>query len=520
MILRKPYALLIKYFKKINIVLLGLVLFLFYKTMRFHQFAKNYLDSNVYNSKIDAISNYFNKYTIIAFLFVFIICGILIYLLRKKDKPYFSYILIVVVNAFAFFLLVYANNFFMFKALEGFKIVNAKTINDLSLIANILYYPLLLILLIRALGIDLKNFGFQEDKEFMEINEADREEVEVNVGFDKEKWLRNFKFYFRNTKYFIIEHKASLACVFGIVLLIALFQFYNYFYVENKIYGMNKTIYANNYGLKVKNVYLTDKDYHGNIITNDNKYFILVDLEVKNKLSRDRLFDIEKMLLFIDDQYYVPSTRYNNYFKDMGSLYIGKELKGKETTSYLLIYDVPKPDSKANFVLKYQDVGDVKLVQIKIKVLDISEFRDKGSAVYPEAFHVPINENESMTFSINNYTISDTVDYTYQACDSTGSCPVFQTTFTSNSGRKVLHLKFKLEDKERDEFLSFVNGYGKIKYVIDGVEKTIQTTNAITKKYRGNHVYLSVPSEIENASKIDLVFTVRSYQYTYHLKGE
>ena len=230
MILRKPYAFLIKYFQKINIILLGLVLYLFYKTMRFHQFAKNYLASNVYNDKIDAITNYFNKYTILAFLFVFIISGILIYLLRKKDKPYFSYILIVIVNLFAFILLIYSNNFFTYKALEGFKIVSAKTINDLSLIANILYYPLLLILLIRSLGIDLKNFGFQEDKEFIEIDEADREEVEVNVGFDKEKWLRNIKYYYRNTKYFIIEHKVSLACVLGIVFLIGAFQFYNYFY--------------------------------------------------------------------------------------------------------------------------------------------------------------------------------------------------------------------------------------------------------------------------------------------------
>ena len=283
---------------------------------------------------------------------------------------------------------------------------------------------------------------------------------------------------------------------------------------------MNQTIVSNNYGLKVKNVYLTDKDYHGNIITNDDKYFILVDLQVQNKLRRDRLFDIEKMLLFINDKYYVPTTRYNNYFKDMGNLYNGKELKSKDTTSYLLIYDVPKPDSKANFVLKYQDIGDTKLVQIKIKVVDISELREKGSATYPEMFTVPINENDNMTFKISEYTITDTVSYTYQSCGPDGSCPVYETTYTAPSGRKVLHLKFKLKDKESDEFLSFVNSYGKIKYVVDGVEKTISTNNAIIKKYRGNHVYLNVPSEIENASKIDLVFTIRSYQHTYHLKGE
>ncbi len=520
MILRKPYAFLIRYFQRINILLLGLVLYLFYKTMKFHQFAKNYLASNVYNDKIDAIGNYFNKYTILAFLFVFIISTILIYLLRRKDKPYFSYVLIVIVNLFAFILLVYSNNFFTYKAIEGFKIVSAKTISDLSLIANILYYPLLLILLIRSLGIDLKNFGFQEDKEFIEINEEDREEVEVNVGFDKEKWLRNIKYYYRNTKYFIIEHKISLACVLGIVFLIGAFQFYNYFYVENKIYDMNKTIVANNYDLKVRDVYLTDKDYHGNIITNDDKYFILVNLQVQNKLSRDRLFDIEKMLLFINDQYYVPTTRFNNYFKDMGNLYKEKELKGKDTTSYLLIYDVPKPDNKANFVLKYQDVGDTKLVQIKIKVLDISELREKGTATYPEMFNIPINENENMVFKINEYQIADTVNYTYQACDPSGSCPVYEATASAGNGKKILHLKFKLENGDRDDFISFVNSYGKIRYVVDGVEKTIATTNAIIKRYRGNHVYLTVPSEIENASQIALVFTIRSYQHTYRLKGE
>jgi len=488
--------------------------------MKFHQFAKNYLSTTIYNSKIDSISNYINGYVVLAFILVFIVCGILIFLLRRKDKPYFAYILVVIVNIFAFALLLYSSNFFAYKALEGFKIVTAKTINDLSLIANILYYPLILILLIRSLGIDLKNFGFQEDKEFIEINEEDREEVEVNVGFDKDKWLRNFKYYLRNTRYFVVEHKVPLIAVFGIVLLIGMLQFYNYFYVENRIYEMNETISANSYKLKVKNTYLTDKDYSGNIITADDAYFVLVNLEITNTLSRERLFDIEKVLLYIDNTFYVPTTRYNNYFKDMGNLYTGTVLKEKETTSYLLVYEIPKPDDNANFILKYQDVGNTKLVQVKINILDISTFKDKGSESYPNKFTIPINENDSMTFKISEYTISNSANYTYQACDSTGSCPVYESSVTVSDDKRVLHLKFSLDDKERNEFLDFVNNYGKIKYVIDGVEKTVSIKYAVTRTYRGNHLYLIVPSEIENASKIDLLFTIRTYQYSYHLRGE
>ena len=520
MILRKPYAFLIKYFQKINMILLALVLFLFYKVMRFHQFAKNYLETNVYNNRIDSISNYVNVYTISAFIGVFLISIILIYLLRKKDKPYISYILVLIFNAFAFGLLIYTNNFFTYKVMDGFKIVTAKTFSDLSFIATLLYYPLILILLIRSLGIDLKSFGFQEDKEFLDINEEDREEVEVQVGFDKEKWLRKTKYYFRNTKYYIVEHKVLLSIALLVVLLIGIFQFYQYFYVDNKIYGMNQSISSNNYTLKVKNTYLTDKDYNGNIITSDNKYFILVNLEVKNKLSIPRTFDIEKMLLFVDDKFYVPTTRFNNYFKDMGNLYIGKELKSMDKTSYLLIYDVPKPDSNANFVLKYQDIYDKKLIKIKIKVLDISEYKDKGKEKSPNMFTIPINEEDKMEFKINNYEISDTAKYTYQYCDSKGSCPIYEGTQKASDGKKILHLKFRLPEKEGKEFIDFVYNYGKVKYVIDEVEKTIGLKNAVSKNYRGNHIYLSVPKEIEDASNISLLFTIRSYQYTYVLRGE
>lgn len=520
MILRKPYAFLIKYFQKINIILLAFIVFLFYKTMRFHQFAKNYLSTNVYNSTIDSISNYVNKYVIISFVFVFIISIILTYLLRKKDKPYISYILIIVVNIFAFGLLLYANNFFTYTAFKGFKIVNAKMISDLSLIANILYYPLIFILLIRSLGIDLKSFGFQEDKEFVEINEEDREEVEVNVGFDKEKWLRKVKYYFRNTKYFIVEHKSSLLVVFGIVLFIGIIQFYNYFYVENRIYKLNENITANHYKLKVKNTYLTDRDFSGNIITNDNSYFVIASVDIKNLVSTPRVFDYKKFLLYINDDYYAPTVKYNRYFKDMGNLYDEKEINGKEATSYILIYEVPKPSGKANFVLKYQDIYNKKLIRIKVKILDISEFKNKGEQTYPNIFEIPINENKIMKFKINNYEISDTFNYTYQKCDSTGTCPIYEDTYNSNGINKVLHIKFNLEDSDRKEFLSFANSYAKIRYKINGEEKILSLKYAITREYRGNHLYLIVPNEINDASNIDLLFTIRSYRYTYHLKGE
>ncbi len=525
MILRKPYAFLIKHFKKINLLLLILILFIYNNATKFSRFTKNYVDIQIYNEKIDSISNYFNTTLVLSFLLVFIISMILIVLLKKKDKPYISYILVFIANMYSFGLLIYSNNYFKYKANDGFKIVNAKVISDLGFIATLLYYPLLVILIIRTLGIDLKSFGFQEDKEYIDINDEDREEVEVEVQFDKEKYIRKAKYYFRTIKYFVLEHLIPVSIVLIIVLAMGVKNVYNFIFVTNKIYGMNEVVNSNSYNLKVKHTYLTDKDYAGNVIVNDGSYFILVDLEVGNPTNYYRNFDIEKMLLFIDDDFYVPLTKYNPHFKDMGNLFTGEKMNPNETLSYLLIYQVAKPKKNANFVLKYQDVDTSKnksgkLIQIKMKVLDVSKFKDKGLGHYKEKMTIPINENEKMHFNIFSYEIGKATNYIYQSCGMDGQCPIYETTYDAPSGNNVMHLKFSLEEATKEDFMDFINSYAKIRYVINNETKETKIKNAITRRYQGNHLYLLVPEDISNASRIDLVFTVRTYRYTYRLKGE
>ena len=87
MIIRKPYAFLIKYFQKINILLLLLVIFIYYKDFRLYQFAKEYLATASYNVSINPISNYVNIYTTLSFMLIIIITAVLSYLLKRKDKP-------------------------------------------------------------------------------------------------------------------------------------------------------------------------------------------------------------------------------------------------------------------------------------------------------------------------------------------------------------------------------------------------------------------------------------------------
>ena len=522
MVLRKPYAFLLKNFKKINIALLALVAFIYYNTNKLHGFLNNYVNTGIYSTKLNNINNYVNTTTILAFLAVIFISSVLIFLLKRKNKPIVSYVLVLVVNIAALVFFLFSKNFFTYKATKSFNLVSAKLLGDISFILVFPYYILLFLLTIRSIGLDLKNFGFQDDKEFLEIAEEDREEVEVQVGFDKHKWIRRVKYYFRNTKYFVLEHKYQLLLIGAIFTLLGIKQFYNYYFVENKVYKMNQTVFSNYYGINVHNTYLTNKGYSGQIVANDGEYFVLVDVDITNKLGNDRTFDIQKMLLYIDHSYYVPTTKYNEYFKDMGNLYKKIAIKGNETNSYLLVYKVPKPDNKANFVLKYQDLmsKNGKLIQIKIKLVDISEYKNKGTGTYPNQFVVPLNKEESVEFKIKEYEITSDVEYTYKICRSDGSCPITSGEYTAKPSEKILFMKYSNVDLTKDKFLNFLKSYAKVKYEINNEEKTANIKYVTNKAYKGDYVYLIVPSEIENATTISLVFTVRSYQYTYRLKGE
>lgn len=521
MILRKPYAFLIKYFQKINILLLLLVGFVFYQNLQIYQFVKDYLATSIYNPTIDSIKNYANIYVYLAFIVILIVSAILIYLLHHKDKPYITYVYILLANLITFIFFLYTSNYFTYKVVEGYNLVATKVVKDLLFISTLPYYPMIFILVIRAIGLDLKSFGFQEDKEFIHVSEEDREEVEVQVGFDKDRFLRKLKYYFRHIKYFVLEHKIPLFLVTIVVLALFGFNFYRYFYVDNRIYNMNETFRSNNYHIKVTHTYLTDKDFSGNVVSEEGTYFILVEFDIENLLSISRDFDIEKMLLFIDNDYYVPTTRFNSYFVDMGNLFTGKSLKSLDKTSYLLVYEVPKPKEDANFLLKYQDVNssDSKLIRVRVKVQDISTFKERGSASLKEEFTIPINLGEQMSFQLSSYELLDSVNYTYQQC-SPDSCPIYQGTVNASTNQKILYIKGSSTDHTKQELLDFISKYGKIRYRINGEYKFISIKYAITKNYRGNYLYFVVSNEIESADKIDFMFTIRTYQYLYQLKGE
>ncbi len=86
MILRKPYAFLIKHFKMIHIILFLLGCFVLYQTNGLYSMIEEYQQLMIYNETVNSVLSYVSTPTILALVAIIIISGVLIYLLYYKKK--------------------------------------------------------------------------------------------------------------------------------------------------------------------------------------------------------------------------------------------------------------------------------------------------------------------------------------------------------------------------------------------------------------------------------------------------
>jgi len=84
MILKKPYGFLIKHFKFIHLIITAILSFLAIKNREIYVFLKKVIVDNV--NKYDAL-NYIDYSIFIYIVLVAILCFIIYWLLKYKDKP-------------------------------------------------------------------------------------------------------------------------------------------------------------------------------------------------------------------------------------------------------------------------------------------------------------------------------------------------------------------------------------------------------------------------------------------------
>ncbi len=520
MIFRKPYAFLIKNFRKIHIVLFALGIFLLYKTVQLTGFVKDFITYVSYDAYLEPITKYTSFLFYLTSLIVIVLSAILLLLLRRKKKPWVLYVFPVITYIVLIVIFVSVQKYFASYE-GGSATATARAFRDFLNMITIPQYGSLLIFLIRIIGLDLNRFSFGNDEEFLELDQADREEVEINVDFDKHIFKRQYKKIKRLLGYFYEEHKKTVNIIlvgsFVVIVLISV----NYL-LNHKSISETKVLNANGYSIVVNESYYTNLDKAGNVLE-ENSSFVVLNLTVKNNSSQ-RAMDMSNFHLVNgkNDITYSGST-YTKYFTDIGKEYKNRDFNSSEERTFALIFKVDKNLEKDNFVLYYQQYKSatkVYLRKIKLNLKDMSDIVKHKAKNIGEELEVtyPNGTKEQMTFE--SVAITDKVSYNVEICNNNYNCSISSSSLAVTGNNKILAITFSSGSYDGQELIDFSINYGKIKYIDnDNIVRELTVENAASNiDYLGNYIYLKIPSGLENAKSIELVYTIRNQQYSYKIK--
>ena len=341
MIIRKPYAFLIKNFKKIHIVLLVLSLFVCYKIFDVASFIADFMSFGTYDYYTDPFTRHASTGMLVSIALIFLGSAAILFLLRYKQKQWKLYLIPIIEYGAMFFVLGMLKGIFnMYNTV--IETTDVRLARDLLIMLAIAQIPAIAVFVIRVFGLDKKKFNFKQDEEFLGLSEADREEVEVNLDIDKDSFKRFYRRTKRNINYFYTEHKKICVMIVVLILLTGVIGTYKHFFVTNKSYEEGEIYSANGYTMKINDAYYTDKDYAGNVISKKSA-FVIIDVIVKNN-SQPRTIDMENFHIKNGTKDFVSTRKtYEKEFVDLGTTYnIVKELKRDEQTSFIIVYKVDK----------------------------------------------------------------------------------------------------------------------------------------------------------------------------------
>lgn len=518
MIIRKPYALLIKWFKRIHIVLMILSLYIYYRVLKVNGFVSEFVSLGTYNASIDPITKYVSMFLLIAILVAFIGNLSLILLLKHKGKPWKLYLVPTVEYGVLFFILIWTRGFF--DSFDGTTPgMDIRLIRDVIFISMAAQFPIVFIYAMRILGLDLQKFNFKMDEEYLEISKEDREELEININIDPHVFIRFFNKTKRYLKYFYLEHKRICNLIVVIIAVLLLKQLLTFIFVTNKSYKQGDVYEANGYTIVINNSYYTDKNKKGELVE-ANSAFIILDISITNNWESRKLnlnnFHVVKGV----DNYSQVSVTYSNEFDDLGKTVDSiQKIKTDQTINTLLIYKVKK-DSKVRtnkYVLFYQELygtNNVYLRKIKLNIKDISQI--KQIKEYKESDKIKIKTDKiNETISFTSATYSQRISYLVQECKAENQCVMNKEKLSPVEDIYYIKIPFTSKEIDGKELVDISSNYGKIIYK-DSKEKDteIPFKSAISNTYFGKFLCISVDKHvIENNKEIKIKYIIRDNQY-------
>lgn len=535
MIIKKPYAFMIKHFRLIHLFLLIPMIYLLTQTRQIITFFSDYVANNYTFTSNDILStlasNYINIFMYIAVIVIMVVFIFVSILLQRKEKPTKFYNISIIYYLIIFILITVS--FSIFRAIENDALdpVFARLIRDLATIVHYSQYIFIFFTAIRGIGFNIKQFDFKSDLAELEISSEDSEEVEFLIGIDTNKAKRSVRRFFRELKYYYKENKFVFIMIFVIIIGVLGTLVYMNEEVYQRVYRENDSIASGYLNFTIKDSYISNLSQGGEIL-NQDKYYVILLLEITNRYREDHNFNYINLELTVNDEYFLPTLSTANYFTDFGTPYNGTYIKGNTSSDYILVYEIDKYLINQDFLLTVYShydgsVGGIGTVNNKIS-LDPTIISD---SIVENTVNMGTNINLSNTtlgntkFKVNEYEFTNRYEYSYEYCITDNNCIPSTDSISINPGTRttllVLDYDLKLDNEvpymnSSKTYRSFFENFIKVEYQINNRTYTYNATVSNPSSYNEKAI-LTVPRDMASANRVDIILTVRNVSYRIRL---
>ncbi len=533
MILKKPYGFLIKRFRVIHIVLTLLTIYIALTSRSVLSFIRRFISNGYQVTVVDNMASEYINWTIYLTIFLVVISLIAIYvLLKSKKKPNKVYMAGIIYYIILFIGLIIASGLINGLSNSLWSTAAARTYRD---IAQIIYYPqffFIIVLGIRALGFNVKQFDFKSDLKDLEITEADSEDVELNINFKTYKAERFIRRFIREFYYYYLENKLIVRVIFVILIAVTIFLAFKSYEKIRYTYDVGESFTYNGFRIRVEDSMLTNVDSSGDAIV-EGRYYLVLKLNITNNNLDNTNLDYNSLKIYINDTYVNPSLDIGNHFLDFGNPYMNRTMAAGESGTYIMAYMLSEEQVANRYRLSiYTGASQNSRSFLAITInVNLSPSRLFDVDVVREA---NLNETVSLsstylgnsTINITSADIARRYEYTYENCFQ-GNCQNLTGLVTASPNAQTNQILLILDydlvlDEETDAYqninniTTFSNEFMSLEYIIGDVTYETTLTN-VTPSRISDLLILRTTSDIAMADEVNLLITIRNRCYKINL---
>lgn len=527
MIIKKPYAFLIRNFRLIHGLLFVILVYLAIRSINIYDFFSAYVSNHYYINQASLAANYVNIYMYVFTLLAIVISVIIYYILsiKNRENRFYLIVLLYYIILFAYYIYMHA----IFTGLET-KAMDSETqraFRDISLIATLPQFVFIFITLLRTLGFNLKQFDFKKDLEELEIDTSDNEEVEVTLGTDTYKIARFFRKLLRLSKYFIIENKLFVISASSVIILAIGISIYSKIDVFGVTYTENQDVISSYLKYNVIESYITDSDYN-NVVINKNRKYILVRVNISNISRASYTLDRNMFRLQTNSGLLTPIFGYQEKFSDLGTVFTPSNISSGTDKEVLILFEIDSKDESKDYIFKIRTESTKdRFKEIIIKPTDIRSSKDMGTFNLPTKVTLSDTIFKNTTLTVGTVEVADKFkeEYEYYVNNELKTGTKFILPESTNRGESlIIKIKTTLELDQESSLTKFINNpedlfekYGILRYRYQGNYVSVKLTKIKADYDKSNYAYLQIPKSIETANKIELILLIRGVKYTFIL---